>query len=321
MNASARRAPPVDSRHLRLLLAIVDQGGLGRAASGLHLSQSALSHQLRQIEATLGVPLFLRLKRRLVLTDAGRLVVERARPIVAELEALAEAVGHYTEGGRGRLRIATECHTCYEWLPPLLTRFHSRHPGIDVGIVAEATDNPIAALVAGDIDLAIVTRTPEAAAVELRPLFEDELLLVVPAGHRLAGARRVRPQDLADERLLLYTPPAENHFYRDFFSSGPHRPGRVDVIRLTEAVLSMVRAGLGVTVAAAWAIEPHLATGRLVGVRLGTRGFRRSWLGALRRPRNGSHPRYVEEFLRLLGESVRPVRHAARHANRLEVTR
>lgn len=311
-----RRPAPLDSRQLRLLIAIVDAGGMTRAARVLHLSQSALSHQLRAIETALGVPVFLRLRRRLVLTDAGRTLVERARPILASLDALAEELDGHSAGERGRLRIATECYTCYEWLPPLLRRFHDRHAGIEVGIVAEATQDPVAALVAGDIDLAIVTRVPEAAGVECRSLFEDELLLVVPAGHRLARARFVRPADLARERLLLYSPPAENFFYRDFFARGPHQPGRVDVIRLTEAMLSMVRAGLGVTVAAGWAVEPELASGRLAGVRLGARGFRRSWLAALRRGRGGAQPAYVEEFVRLLGESVRPARHAARQAAR-----
>ena len=315
LSSAPRAAPALDSRHLRLLLAIVDHGGLTRAAHGLHLSQSALSHQLRQIETSLGMPLFLRLKRRLVLTDAGRLLVDRARPILGEIDALAEDVGRHVSGGRGRLRIATECYTCYEWLPPLLTRFHARHPGIEVGIVAEATSDPLAALARGEIDLAIVTRVPEAAGFDCRPLFEDELLLVVPGGHRLAGAPFARPSDLVGERLLLYTPPHENFFFRDFFARTSHRPAQVDVIRLTEAVLSMVRAGLGVTVAAAWAIEPQLASGRLMGLRLGRGGCRRAWLGAVRRSRPGVHAEHLDEFLRLLRETVRPARYAERNGS------
>jgi LysR family transcriptional regulator for metE and metH len=260
--------------------------------------------------------LFLRLKRRLVLTEAGRLLVDRARPILGDLDALASDVTQHVTGRRGRLRIATECHTCYEWLPPLLTRFHARHPGIEVGIVAEATGDPLAALGTGEIDLAIVTRVPGSAAVECRPLFEDELLLVVPAGHRLAGVPFVRPADLATERMLLYTPPGENFFFRDFFAGTPHRPAKVDVIRLTEAVLAMVRAGLGVTVAAAWTIEPQLRSGRLVGVRLGRRGHRRSWQGAMRRSRAPLPARHLEEFLQLLRGAVTPARYAARQGVR-----
>jgi len=318
---STPRTDALDFRRLRMLVAIVDQGGMTRAARHLHLSQSALSHQLRQLESELGAPVFLRLKRRLVVTDAGRMLIERARPILNELETLADDVRQHATGARGRLRIATECYTCYEWLPPLLARFRTRHPGVDVSIVAEATDDPIASLVAGAIDLAIVTRVPEAAGVECHPLFDDELLIVVPAEHPLAGAAHVRPSDLARERLLLYTPPAENNFYRDYFGRTAVRPARIDVIRVTEAILSMVRSGLGVTVAARWAIASQLRSGRLVGVRIGPRGFHRSWMGAMRRVRGAAQPAFVTEFLRQLRESVEPVRHATRRPARRSVIR
>jgi LysR family transcriptional regulator for metE and metH len=308
MSATIAPATPIDSRHLRVLLAIVDAGGLTRAARTLHLSQSALSHQLKQIESCLGVPLFLRLKRRLVLTDAGRRLLDRARPLVRELDDLGDDFREHARGERGTLRLATECYTCYEWLPPLLQRFRRRHPGVDVGIVAEATDDPVASLVAGEIDLGIVTRTPEVAGVEEHPLFEDELRLVTPPGHPLTRRPFVRPSDLERERLLLYTPPAENFFFREFFSRGTHRPAHVDVIRLTEAVFSMVRADLGVTIAATWAIQPELASGRLAAVRLGARGFRRSWRAVVRQSRIRPTPAYVLEFLDLLRSTVRPAR-------------
>lgn len=304
------RPAPVDTRSLRLVLAIVDEGGLTQAARRLNLTQSALSHQLKQVEGALGVALFLRQRRKMVLTDAGQRLLERARPIVADLDALGEELRDHAAGARGRLRIATECYTCYEWLPPVLLRFHRRHPGIDVGIVAEATGDPVAALERGDIDLAIITRGYESPAIETLDLFQDELLLVVPPDHPLAARRYVRPRDLERERLLLYTPPSENFFYRDFFSAA-QRPGRVEVVRLTEAILSMVRAGLGVTVAAAWAIAPQLASGKLVGVRIGARGYRRDWKAAVRR---SPHPRpaRIEDFVRLVAATVKPARFAAR---------
>jgi LysR family transcriptional regulator for metE and metH len=297
---------PIDTRTLRLVLAIVDEGGLTRAARRLNLTQSALSHQLKQVEGVLGVPLFLRQQRRMVLTDAGQRLLERARPIVADLDALGDEMRDHAAGARGRLRIATECYTCYEWLPPVLLRFHRRYPGIDVGIVAEATSDPLSALDRGDIDLAIVTRGRESSASETLDLFRDELLLVVPPDHPLAARRFVRPRDLEREHLLLYTPPGENFFYQDFFS-GTQGPGRVDVVRLTEAILSMVRAGLGVTVAAAWAIAPELATGKLVGVRLGAGGYRRDWKAAVRRSRGPQRAR-VEEFVRLVAATLSPER-------------
>ncbi len=309
-NVTPKRAAQVEARHLRLVLAIVDDGGLTRAARRLNLSQSALSHQLKQLESVLGVALFLRHKRKMVLTDTGQRLLERGRPIVADLDALGEELRDHAAGARGRLRIATECYTCYEWLPPVLQRFHRRHPGIDVSIVAEATSDPVAALVQGDLDHAIVTRDPGLATVETLDLFRDELLLVVPRGHRLASRPHVRAKDLERERLLLYTSPSENFFFRDFFAD-TQRPPRIDVVKLTEAILSMVRAGLGITVAAAWAVAPELASGRLVGVRLGARGFRRDWKAALRGSPS-ARPAHIGDFVTMVAATVTPARFAAR---------
>jgi LysR family transcriptional regulator for metE and metH len=307
-------APPVEARHLRLVLAIVDEGGLTRAARRLHLSQSALSHQLKQVEEALGVALFLRHKRKMVLTDAGQRLLERARPIVADLDALGDELREHAAGTRGRLRIATECYTCYEWLPPVLHGFHRRHPGVDVSIVAEATSDPIAALVEGQIDLAIVTRVPESARRSRSGPVPRRTAPGRPRGSPACGASR-RAAGGPRERASPALHAAENFFYRDFFARAAH-PASVDVVRLTEAILSMVRAGLGVTVAAAWAVGPELAAGRLVGVRLGARGYRRDWKAAIRRPPHATRPAHVDDFVKLVAANVVPARFAARGSTR-----
>ena len=116
----------LELRHLRLALAFDRSGGITRAGERLHLTQSALSHQLREIESRLGVPLFLRVKKRLVLTDAGRRVVEAASPLLEQVVGLEEELRGRAAGRRGVLRLTTECYTCYDWLPPLMQRFATR---------------------------------------------------------------------------------------------------------------------------------------------------------------------------------------------------
>lgn len=292
------RPAAMELRDLRLVLAIVDNGGLTRASEQLHVTQSALSHQLRQLEAALGVELFARIKKRLVLTAAGEELAERGRPIVSDLSSLEEDLRRRSSGWHGTLRIATECYTLYEWLPPLLQRFHKRHRDVDVRIVADATSDPLAALQNGAIDLAITTTAPRDRRLATQELFRDELLLIVAPKHPLAQKKFVRPSDLRSERLLLYTPPPENLFHQQFFRNA--KSPEVVVMKLTEAVLAMVRANLGVTVAAQWAVAGELASGRLAAVRLGARGFRRMWLAATRA--NGQ-PQYMKSFTELLATS------------------
>ena len=308
----AFRPLALEARHLRLVLAIVDEGGVTRASERMNLTQSALSHQLKQIEASLGVPLFLRVKKRLVPTEAGAELVARARQILADLGALEDDIRRRAAGWRGTLRISTECYTVYEWLPPLLKRFNRRHRNIDVRIVAEATSNPVGALENGEIDLAIVTRVPQQPTLITRPLFTDEMLLVVPNGHPLSNKPFVRPTDLEKERLILYSPPLQNFFYQRFLAPTGKRPAHVIDVKLTEAILSMVRAGLGVSVAARWAIAPELAAGRLTGVRLGANGLQREWHAAVVAPRGRELPQHVSDFIALVSEAAAPARFAER---------
>lgn len=309
------RPQPLEVRHLRLVVAIVEEGGLTRAGERLNLTQSALSHQLRQIEESLGIPLFTRASKRLMLTDAGEELVQRARSILADIADLESDLRERASGHRGKLRIATHCYTCYEWLPPLLKRFYGSHPNVDVEIVADATADPLDALRKGQIDLAIVSSSADESGLQSFDLFCDEMLLLVPPSHRLAKKSHVTARDFADEHLLAYSPQSENLFYRAYLARSA-TPPRYTVIKLTEAILSMVRAGLGVTVAAKWAVADELRTGRLVGVRIGADGFVREWRGLTRATQRQGPPDYVTDFLELMAGTAAPVRFAQRgHAS------
>jgi len=296
----------LELRHLRLVLAVEEEGGITHAGERLHLTQSALSHQLKEIETRLGVQLFLRAKKRLVLTDAGRQVLAAARRLLVDVVELEEDLRGRAAGRRGILRLTTECYTCYDWLPPLLKRFEKRFPEVEVRIVVDATRRPLEALLAGDVDLGMVTGPVDAKEIAAQPLFDDELLLITAAGHPLAKRRYVRPQDLAGERLLLYSTPAESKFYRQFLARNGVTPREVVGVQLTEAMVSMVKAGLGVAPFAGWAIERELRRGELAGVRLGPRGLQRSWVAATRR--SAKTPAYITEFAGMVASHAAPSR-------------
>ena len=129
----------LDIRHLRLVTAIVDEGGITRAGNRLHLTQSALSHQLREAEENLGVRLFDRLRKKMVLTPAGERLLRSARTVLGELHQAEEEIRRTGEGCRGILRISTECYTNYHWLPARLKLFYRKFPGVEVEVVVEAT--------------------------------------------------------------------------------------------------------------------------------------------------------------------------------------
>lgn len=315
----ALRPIALELRHLRLMLAIDEAGGITRAGDRLHLTQSALSHQLREIESRLGVPLFLRVRKRLVPTDAGRCVIAAARPLLEQVVELEDELRGRAAGRRGVLRLTTECYTCYDWLPPLLQRFARLFPEVEVRIVVEATKRPLAALREGEVDLALVTGAVADADLEARPLFEDELLLAVARDHPLAARPFVVPHDVAGERLLLYSTPAESKFCQHFLGEAGVVPREVMGVQLTEAIVSMVKAGLGVSPFAGWALERELARGELAAVPLGERGMPRVWTAVSRRESRGRRPpRYLGEFAELIARYAAPGRSGAR---RLAVAR
>ena len=148
----------LEVRHLRMVTAIAASGSVTHAAAELHLTQSAVSHQLRGIEERLGTALFLRLGKRMVVTAAGERVLATARRVLGELTAAEAEIRRLATHEAGVLRVCAQCNTGYHWLPPLVEAFRRKHPQVEVSIAVECTMRPVEALLEGRLDLAIVTQ-------------------------------------------------------------------------------------------------------------------------------------------------------------------
>jgi len=306
--------PKLDLRHLQLVRAIAEEGSVTRAGLRLHLTQSALSHQLRDAEERLGVRLFERVGRRLLLAPAGERLLRSARTVLEELERAEEEVGRKGTA-RSLIRLTTQCNTVYHWLPPLLRRFQRPHPEVDLEVVAGATSDPIPALVSGAIDLAIVFRPVREPRVSLRPLFRDEMVVVMPPRHRLRRVRFVSAQDLGPEHLILYSiPPEANLVFREVLGPAGVRPKRVTHIQLTEAIVEMVKAGLAVSVLPRWSVAPQLERGELLARSLTRAGRFRSWSAAWRRR---DPPPSLLDFVELLARHPLPLGRTAGERRRI----
>jgi LysR family transcriptional regulator for metE and metH len=296
-------AVALDLQHLKLVRAIVREGGLTRAAPPLHLTQPALSHQLRDAEERLGTPLFLRVGRRLRATAAGERLVRTAESVLAELQAAEDEIRGLRSPGRGLIRVSTECYTTYHWLPGAMRDFERRFPGIEVEIVVEATRRPLPALLEGRLDVAVVSRPSGNRRVECQHLFDDELVALMPPGHRLASRRFITPEDFGSETLLLYSVSLDqSDLFRLLLTPAGVSPPRVLRVELTEAILEMVRAGQGIAALARWSASPDLAAGRLVARPIGPHGLRRRWYAAtLKRSNRLPH---LADFVGLIRKSA-----------------
>jgi LysR family transcriptional regulator for metE and metH len=301
----------LEVRHLRLVAEIADAGSMTKAADRLFLTQSALSHQLRDIEARFGTTFFLRVGRRLVLTAAGRRVLETARRVIVELER-AEADVRRLAGNRdGIIRVCTQCNTGYHWLGPLLSAYQRKHPRVSVNIAADATDRPVAALLDGHVDLAILVHAVTDARLRVRPLFTDEMVAIVAASSPLARRRWISAEELAGQHLLLYSSaPEESFVFRELFTPAGIVPARVSFIMLTEAMIELAKAGTGIGVLPRWSAQRAIATGAVAGLSLTRRGMRRQWVAATLAAQ--PDPPYMTDFIDLLAERALPARSPVR---------
>jgi LysR family transcriptional regulator, regulator for metE and metH len=292
----------LEIRHLKLVAAIAETGSVTRAGNRLHLTQSALSHQLRDAEEQLGTPLFERRNRHMALTTAGERLLRSARTVLEELERAEREIQHSNGNVAPQvsLRLSTQCYTVYYWLPPRVKLFQRRFPAVEFQLAIDATDNPYEALLEGKLDLAIVCDPIRNRRIRYTPLFEDEVVLIVPPGHRLAGKSYVAMCDLAEENLFVFPPKDDSTLLMKMLAPAGVTPRRVQEVMLTEVIIEMVRGGMGVASMATWAVAPQLASGALIGLRLTEQGWRRTWSAAQVRDKNA--PPYVEEFIRLLAE-------------------
>lgn len=302
--------PRLDIRHLRVLAAVAEEGGVTKASGRLYLTQSALSRQLKDAEEKLGTALFLRVRKRMVLTPAGETLLSSARRVLDELRRAEEDVSRVSNGEGGVVRLSTQCYTCYHWLPAALDELKLRFPRIEVRISLEDTRDPARGVLDGRLDLAILSLPPNDARLRLEPLFEDEMVIVLPRKHRLARAKFVRPKDLDGETVLVYPPREDSFLIHELMAPAGARPGNVMEVPLTEATLELVQAGAGISLLAKWAVASYPITRRPAMKSVTATGFLREWRAAVLQ--NQPTPGHVQELIRLLQRQGMPFPRVAR---------
>jgi LysR family transcriptional regulator for metE and metH len=288
----------LEVRHLRLVTTVAAVGSLTRAGDQLHLTQSALSHQLRDIESRLGTSLFHRAGKRLILTPAGERLLASATDVLERLERAEHDIREMGRDHAGSLRITTECYTCYHWLPPLLLRFRRTFPKVEVRIDVEATHRPVEMILAGKVDLGLMSTPVRDRRLASRRVFDDELVLIAATHHRFARQARVRLSQMREETLFIYPPKEESGPLQNVLLPAGAAPARIEEVQLTEAITELVKAGLGVAILARWAVQPLIDAGSIVGRSLPARGMHRVWSAVMRKDLASTD--YVNEFIDLL---------------------
>lgn len=297
----------VDYRDLELLEALGDGASMTAAAQRLFVTQPALSQRLAQLEQRLGTALFERSPRGMRPTAAGRRLLTAARSALAELRSASRDIERERDGGRRSLRVSSQCSTNYRWMAPLAQRHRELHPDVDLRLVTCPGDEPIPALRANDVDVAVVTKTGrQASGVDLTPLFADELVAVVGARHPWAGRSVVDAQALAAATFVLY----------EVYDQGRPEPlplplpAGVAPARITTApmvtqlLVDLVASDGGVTVLPRWVADEYVAAGDIAIVRMTEQPPIASWYVATRQ---GERDEVVRSFAVQLGQRAKEV--------------
>jgi LysR family transcriptional regulator, regulator for metE and metH len=249
---------PLEFRHLQTLVALRDMGNLSRAAQWLCLTQSALSHQLKAIEDHFGLTLFVRKTSPLQFTAAGKRLLALAAQVVPAVEEAERDVARLAQGTGGALRIAVECHTCFDWLMPAMDAFRQRWPEVELDIVSGFHADPVGLLHTDRADLAIVAEAEPEEGVEHHPLFRFQIVGLIAHDHRLATRDTLGADDFRDETLITYPVPDDMlDIVRQVLKPAGIEPKR-RTSELTVAILQLVASRRGIAALPLWAVATYL---------------------------------------------------------------
>ena len=288
----------IEIRHMRSLLAIAETRTLSSAAERVHLTQSALSHQIRALEAHYELTLFERTSRGLRFTPGGDRLLALARELLAGVADAERDLLRLRGETRGELRIALECHTCFDWLMPVLDEFRRRWPEVEVDLIAGFHSDPLALLGDGRADLVVGSAPPRRRAWVVRPLFRFEILLVLANEHRLRNKRFIDAHDLVGERLITYPVPEPRiDLIREVLT-----PAGIQLERrtaeLTVAVLQLVASRRGIAALPNWGVKNYVDHDYVLAKRIGRQGLW-SELHAVGSAALAQRP-YFDEFVQIV---------------------
>lgn len=291
----------LERNHLMIIREVAREGSLTAAAARLNLTQPALSHAVRKIEFQLGVKIWRREGRSLVLTQAGQWLLSLANRLLPQFSLAEERLEQFANGERGTLRIGMECHPCYQWLLNVVSPYLERWPKVDVDVRQKFQFGGIGALLSNEIDILVTPDPLYKPGLNFTPVFDYELVLVVGSSHKLYGAKHITPEQLASETLITYPVPSERlDIYTQFLQPAGIAPRQQKQIETTDIMLVMVAHGRGVAVLPRWLVEEYASRYDLHAIRLGKNGIAKQiFLG---RRETDDDIQYLADFIKFAAE-------------------
>ena len=290
----------IELRHLKTLLALEETGSVSLAAKRVFLTQSALSHQIRMLENHYGAPLFERKSTPLRFTPVGERLLRLAHDLLPQVTDAERDLARIIEGEAGELRIAVECHTCFDWLMPAMGEFRPIWPQIELDIVSGFQADPIGLLLQHRADLAIVSEAEKQNGISFQPLFAHEMVGICAPDHPLAAKNVWTAEDFIGETLITYPVPDEmlDLPKKILIPKNINPPRRHS--ELTIAIIQLVASRRGIAALPYWTVMPYLEKGYVVHRQITDDGLQSKLYAAIRT--EDTDKSYLNNFCQIIRE-------------------
>ncbi|NIE94942.1 LysR family transcriptional regulator [Acinetobacter sp. Tr-809] len=292
----------LELRHLKTLIALREHGSLVSAATDLCLTPSAISHQLKELDHWYGVEVVNRRSRPVSFSNVGERLLKLADDVLPQVQIAQTDITRIVHGQTGRIIFSSECHSCFDWLMPLLNQYRLQYPDVDLDFAAGFESNPHELLQNAEFDLLITADPIALKGIEYFPIFEYESRLVLSNTHPLVRAEHVSVQDLAEETLITY--PVDKHrldIMAHLFIPENIQPKHIRTTDLTQMLIQLVASGRGIAALPDWVVNEYEQKGWVVSRRLdcvSPQGLRRKLYAGYRA--EDKEKNYFEGFIKQL---------------------
>jgi LysR family transcriptional regulator for metE and metH len=292
----------LELRHLKTLIALREHGSLVAAATDLCLTPSAISHQLKELDHWYGVEVVNRRSRPVSFSNVGERLLRLADDVLPQVQIAQTDITRIVHGQTGRIIFSSECHSCFDWLMPLLNQYRQQYPDVDLDFAAGFESNPHELLQNAEFDLLITADPIALKGIEYFPIFEYESRLVLSTTHPLVRKEKILVEDLAEQTLITY--PVDKHrldIMAHLFIPANIQPKHIRTTDLTQMLIQLVASGRGIAALPDWVVNEYEQKGWVVSRRLdcvSPQGLRRTLYAGYRT--EDKEKNYFEGFLKQL---------------------
>lgn len=286
----------MEIKYLKLIKTIAEEGNIANSSQKLFLTQSALSHQLKELEKQLNFKVFHRSKNKWELTEEGTELYKLSKTVLKNIDDTFKNIEHLKLGSSGNIKVSTECYSFYQGLPLFIQKMGVLYPQINVDLILEATHKPIDKLISNEIDIAITSTKPTNNSLISYELFSDEVYAIIHKENPLNNLKYIEASQFSNLHLIIHSYPLETvSVFEHFLKPNNITPKQVSAIPLTEVSMEMINTNFGITCMPKWALKNLKISKNLNFKSLGKKGLKRTHYLVIRK--SDIDKKYINDFI------------------------